>query len=143
MTAQSTNTSAQPRNLWRSAAAVFSGFVVIVVLSLGTDQLLHSLDVYLPWGKPMYSTGLLLLALGYRCVYGIMGSYVTALLAPRNPMRHVMVGAVIGLVLSTGGVIAAMNRDLGPIWYPIALLVTALPCAWLGGILHRRWHAKQ
>jgi len=45
-------------------------------------------------------------------------------------------------VLSTGGVIAAMNIDLGPVWYPISLLVTALPCAWLGGVLHRTWHAE-
>jgi hypothetical protein len=25
----------------------------------------------------------------------------------------------------------------GPLWYPIALAVTGLPCAWLGGVLHR------
>jgi ABC-type xylose transport system permease subunit len=44
---------------------------------------------------------------------------------------------VVGLVLSLVGAIAAINMDLGPAWYPIALVVTALPCAWLGGVLHR------
>jgi hypothetical protein len=29
---------------------------------------------------------------------------------------------------------------LGPRWFPIALVVSALPCAWLGGLLHRRRH---
>lgn len=27
--------------------------------------------------------------------------------------------------------------DVGPAWYPIALVLTAVPCAWLGGALHR------
>jgi hypothetical protein len=38
-----TNTGAHPRGLWRSAAAAFLGFVSVVVLSLGTDQVLHVL----------------------------------------------------------------------------------------------------
>jgi hypothetical protein len=35
----------------RSAGAVLLGFVVVVVLSLGTDQVLHVLRVYPPWGE--------------------------------------------------------------------------------------------
>jgi hypothetical protein len=27
--------------------------------------------------------------------------------------------------------------DVGPAWYPIALGLTTLPCAWLGGALYR------
>jgi hypothetical protein len=38
----------------------------------------------------MYDTGLVLLALSYRCVYGVVGSYIAARFAPRNPMRHAM-----------------------------------------------------
>lgn len=106
-------------------------------LSLGTDQVLHVLQVYPPWGQPMYDPSLNLLALAYRIPYAIVGSYVVARLAPRNPMRHALTAGVVGLVLSVAGVFAALNMDLGPIWYPIALVVTALPCAWLGGVLHR------
>jgi hypothetical protein len=72
----------------RSTGAVFLGFIVVVALSLGTDQVLHSLGVYPPWGQPMYATGLNLLGLSYRIVYAIVGSYIAARLAPRNPMRH-------------------------------------------------------
>ena len=36
----------------RSTMAVFVGFMSVAVLSLGTDQVLHVLEVYPPWGKP-------------------------------------------------------------------------------------------
>jgi hypothetical protein len=42
------------------------------------------------------------------------------------------------LVLSTLGAIAAIGANLGPMWYSISLALTALPCAWLGGFLHRK-----
>jgi len=144
MTIQMTKTNTHPRRLLRSVAAVFLGFLAVVVLSLGTDQVLHVLKVYPPWGQPMYDTGLNLLALAYRCVYGVVGSYITARFAPHSPMRHALVGGAIGFVLSLAGGIAAMSMaDLGPNWYPIALVITALPCAWIGGVLHRKWHAER
>jgi hypothetical protein len=138
MTMQMTKTEPQPRRLGRSVASVLVAFIVVFVLSLGTDQVLHTLDVYPPWGEPMREPGLNLLALSYRIVYGILGSYITARLAPYAPMRHVWVGAFIGLAVTTLGVIAAINMDLGPVWYPVALALTVLPCAWLGGTLARR-----
>ena len=139
-----TNTSTHPRRLLRSAAALLLGFFAVVVLSLGTDQVLHVLDVYPPWGQPMYGTGLNLLALAYRSVYAVVGSYIAARFAPRNPMRHALALGVVGLVLSVAGAIAAITlADLGPNWYPVALVLTALPCAWLGGALYRVRHADR
>lgn len=58
-----TTTSAPPRRLLQSVGAIFLGFIVVVALSLGADQLLHVLEVYPPWGQPMYETSLNLLAL--------------------------------------------------------------------------------
>jgi hypothetical protein len=120
----------------RSAGAVFLGLVVVFVLSLATDQALHSLDVYPPWGQPMLDTGLCLLALSYRIVYGVIGGYISARFAPRHPMRHALALGAIGFVLSVAGAIAM--RDFGPTWYSVALALTALPCAWLGGALYSR-----
>lgn len=137
------NTPVPSRRLWRSALSIFSGFIAVVALSLGTDQLLHVFDVYPPWGEPMNDFGDNLLALSYRCVYGVVGSYITARLAPRSPMVHVWIGAIIGFVLSLGGIVAATQMKLGPVWYPIALTLTALPCACLGGFLFCRAQAKQ
>jgi len=37
--------------VWRSIGAVAAGFVAVFVLSLGTDQVLHVLKVYPPWGE--------------------------------------------------------------------------------------------
>ena len=125
-------------NLWRSAGALLLGFLAVVVLSLATDQVLHMLHVYPPWGEPMREAVLNLLALSYRIIYGIVGGYITARFAPRNPMRHAMIGGTIGFVLSGAGAIATIPMDLGPAWYPIAIWLTALPCAWVGGALYLR-----
>jgi hypothetical protein len=119
--------------LGRSAGAVFLGFVVVVVLSLGTDQVFHALGVFPPWGEPMREPGANLLALVYRCAYGVLGGYVTARAAAHSPMRHALIGGAIGFVLSVAGAMVAIRMDLGPAWYPIALAASALPCAWLGG----------
>jgi H+/Cl- antiporter ClcA len=114
------------------------GFFACALLSLGTDQILHLLKVYPPWGEPMWDPGLNFLALAYRCVYAVAAGYITAKLATRNPIRHVWVLAFIGLVMAVLGVIGTSGMDLGPRWYPIALAVTSLPCVWLGGVLHRK-----
>jgi hypothetical protein len=121
------------RNLPRSVGAVLAGFIAVFILSLATDQLMHVLDIYPPWGEPMTDTGPLLLALTYRIVYGIAGGYIVARLAPRNPMRHALVMGGIGLVLSVAGGIAMW--DMGAHWYAVAVALTALPCAWGGGWL--------
>ena len=133
-----TTATAPPRNIARGIGAIALGFIAVFVLSLGTDQVLHSLAVYPPWGQPMYEPRLNLLALSYRIVYAILGSYIAARLAPRHPMRHAMILGAIGVVLSALGAIVAITMvDVGPAWYPIALVLTALPCAWAGGALHR------
>jgi hypothetical protein len=129
------------RTLLRSLGAVLLGIVVGAALSLGTDQVLHVVKVYPPWGQPMYDPGLNLLALAYRIVFNVAGCYVIAWAAPYGPMGHALTGGLIGLVLSLAGGLAAMTADLGPLWYPVVLALTALPCAWLGGVVYRRRHA--
>ena len=122
-----------------SFVAVVVGFLTVAVLSLATDQVLHVLEVYPPWGEPMWSPGLNLLALTYRTVYTILGGYLTARLAPRAPMRHVAILGVIGLMAGTAGAVASITMaDLGPDWYPIALAVLGFPSVWIGGRVHRR-----
>ncbi len=122
----------------RSTLAILAGLVAGAGLSLGTDQVLHVLNVYPPWGQPMYDTGDNLLALAYRCVFGVLASYIAARLAPSAPMRHAIALGVINLIVSTiGAVVTITTMDLGPDWYPIALAALALPCAWIGGGLYR------
>ena len=125
------------RHLGRSIAAVLAGFLVVVVLSLGTDQLMHVLNVYPPWGQPMFEPKLNALALSYRLAYTVLGYYVTARLAPNAPMKHVWILAFIGLVMGVLGAVTTIPMHLGPAWYPIAIAATALPCAWIAGVLYR------
>jgi hypothetical protein len=122
----------------RSVLAIVAGFLVVVILSLGIDEVLHLLKVYPPWGEPMYDPGLNALALSYRIVITVFSGYVTARLAPRNPMKHVVVGGLIGVLLGVAGVVAATKIPMGPIWYPIAIAVTGFPSVYLGGMLHAR-----
>jgi len=120
------------RRLLRSSAAVFLGFLAVVVLSIGTDMALHVTGVYPPWGQAM-SDALFVLATVYRIVYGVAGSYIAARLAPDRPMRHALALGVVGLVISIAG--AAVMWDAGPAWYSLAIIAIALPCAWAGGKL--------
>ena len=122
----------------RSVGAVLAGIVAVVVLSVGTDEILHLAQVYPPWGQRM-ADGLFGLATAYRIVYGIAGGYLTARLAPSAPLRHAVILGLIGLVPGLLGVMVAIAKpELGPLWYPVALAVTGLPCAWLGGVLYRQ-----
>lgn len=124
-------------NLGKSIWAVIAGFLVVIATSLGTDEILHLMKVYPPWRVRMDSPALNALALGYRLVYGLLGNLIIYHLAPWKPMKHVWIGAAIGLVISTLGAIAGIKADLGPAWYPIALAATVLPLAWLTEPIHR------
>ncbi len=126
------------RNIPRSIGAIFAGFVFVFIVSLGTDQLLHMTGVFPPWGASMVGyDAALLLATAYRIVFGIVGSYITARLAPDRPMQHALLGGFIGLALSIIGAAVTWNGGpaFGPHWYPLALVVTVLPTAWAGGKL--------
>ena len=122
------------RRILRSIGAVLAGVLAVFILSLGTDVIMHALGIFPPWLQPM-SDGLFLLATAYRIVYGIVGGYIAARLAPDRPMQHAIALGVVGLALSILGAVATWNSGFGPRWYPIALVVTALPCAWVGGKL--------
>ena len=126
----------QPRRMLRSIGAVVAGLLAVIILSLGTDVVMHATKVFPPWGERM-TDALFVLATAYRSVYAVAGSYIAARLAPDRPMRHALVLGFIGLALSIVGLVATWNAgpELGPRWYPIALVVTALPCAWVGGKL--------
>jgi hypothetical protein len=125
-------------HLGRSIGALLAGMFVGIVLTIGTDIVLHTVGVFPPWGQSMVGfDGALLLATVYRTVFGIVGSYIIARLAPNRPMQHALVGGVVGLVVSIVGAAVTWNKGpaFGPHWYPLALIVLALPQAWLGGKL--------
>jgi len=125
--------SKSSQSLWPRVGAVAAGFFAVALLSVGTDEVLHLTGVYPPWGQ-MPSDNLLALATGYRVVYTVFGGFLTARLSPSSPMKLVWILAYIGLALSLPGVVITLTHpEMGPLWYPLTLVVTSLPCVWLGG----------
>lgn len=121
------------KTTFKSIGAVLAGFITVLVFSIATDFVLESLGIFPPLGTGLFTPWMLMLALVYRSAYTIVGGYVTAKFAPDRPMRHVIILGIIGVIVGTLGAIAGWN--LSQHWYPIALIITALPCTWLGGKL--------
>jgi hypothetical protein len=115
---------------------LFAGFLFVVVSSTAADLLMHATGIFPPMGEPM-SDSRFVLATAYRFVFAVIGCYLTARLAPARPMKHALIGGAIGLVLAMIGAVATWNSGpaFGPHWYPLSLVVTAIPCAWIGGRL--------
>jgi hypothetical protein len=119
----------------RSIWAVVAGLLFVVIGSTLVDTVLHATGVLPPAGQPM-DDKLSLLATAYRFVISVAGAWLTAKLAPLNPVKHAVILGGIGTVLGLAGVIATWNAGLGPRWYAIALMVLAVPQCWLGGKLY-------
>ena len=100
-----------PRRILRSIGALLAGMLVGIVLTIGTDIVLHVTGVFPPWGQSMVGfDGALLLATAYRTVFGVVGGYIIARLAPNRPMQHALVGGVVGLIVSIVGAAVTWNR---------------------------------
>lgn len=134
-----TNQVVESGSTGRSVAAVVAGFVFIVVTHTATDAVLHATGVFPKAGEVM-SGGLFALAATYRLAFEVLGALLTARLAPRRPMKHALVLGAIGAVAALAGLLATIGRgpEFGPLWYPLVLVLTSLPCCWLGAKLAAR-----
>jgi hypothetical protein len=118
----------------KTIGAVAAGFATTVVLSMGIDAVLHATGLYPPPPVRM-ADGLFVLALAYRVAATIAGGWVTARLAPSSPMRHAVALAVLGSLAGLGGVgVALAHPEWGPLWYAVALVLTAAPSVWAGAV---------
>ena len=123
----------------KSVLALFAGLVVVIVLTTLTDVVMYASGAF-----PSPSTRLTpvhwMIATSYRLVISIFGCWLAARLAPTRPMLHALILGSIGTAIAIAGATMTWNygAEFGPRWYPIALVVTALPCAWLGGKLRER-----
>jgi hypothetical protein len=119
----------------RSLMAVLLGMVVVFILSLGTNKLVRILGVF-PDGNPAA-------ALIYRSAYIVLGGYIAARFAPSRPMAHALILGGIYFVFACFFAITLIPMQyFGPTWYYVGLCITALFCAWIGGVLHRRLHQQ-
>jgi uncharacterized membrane protein len=119
----------------KSIWAVAAGVIVIIVVTTLVDIILHVAGVFPPMSQPI-NDSLALLATFYRIIISIAGAWLTARLAPDNPMKHAMTLGYVGVILGLVGLVATWNQGLGPRWYPVALVVLAIPQCWAGGKLY-------
>ena len=119
----------------RSIGAVAAGVFVIIAVTTLVDVLFHAVGVFPPMDQPI-DDRLALLATAYRIVISVGGAWLTARLAPNQPMKHALILGYVGVVLGLVGVIATWNMGLGPRWYPVALAVLAIPQCWAGGRMY-------
>lgn len=96
----------------KSFWAVAAGVLVIVVVTTLVDVVLHAVDVFPPMAQPI-GNRLALLATSYRVVISVGGAWLTARLAPDQPMKHAMILGGVGTVLGLIGVAATWNLGLG------------------------------
>ena len=126
--------TANTKRIGRSIGALAAGAAVAIAPSLGTDIALHAAGLFPALGRPM-SDPLLALAASYRTLYGVIAAFVVARLAPHHPLQHALIGGLLGMAVAIIGAVTTWNSDLGPHWYPLSLVVLAVPPAWLGGKL--------
>ena len=129
-------------NMLRSIGAVLAGLIFIIVTHTAVDKVLEGLGIFPPPDQGLHVTWMLVLALTYRTLLSVVGCYLTGKLAPSRPMVHALVLGFIGIIGATAGTFVAISQNLSPGWYPIALVIVTLPCAWLGGSLAER-HANK
>jgi hypothetical protein len=122
-------------NILKSIGAIVAGFIFIGVTHSATDAILENTGV-LPKDNLYVSTSVILFVILYRAVFSVIGCYLTAKLAPKNPMKHALILGGIGTLLSAAGAVVTADMNLGPAWYAWSLVVIAIPIAWLGGKLY-------
>lgn len=127
-----------------AALAVAAGFLVTAILSTVADAVMRSLGIFPPDGVVM-DDSLFVVATIYRMLFAVLGGYVTAAMAPGRGFVPVLILGALGELAAMGGLVATWNAgpEYGPHWYPIALVVTAMPCVLAGLVLRRGWPRPQ
>lgn len=121
------------KTLLKSIGAILAGFLLGASLSMGLDFLMETSGMMSMEHFKESSLSIILFVIAYRFVSNVIGCYLTAVLAPNKPMKHVIIIGIIGTVLSIAGTIAMW--DMAIPFYNITIILMSLPSAWLGGWL--------
>jgi hypothetical protein len=122
----------------RSILAIVVGFVLTGALNVGTQMLLQGAapEMFPPAGTPNVNMTSLLLICAYVAVYGVLGCYVTARLAPSRPLLHALSMGGLALAMSIPMTMSAWND--APAWFNVYNLLAVMPYAYLGGRIRER-----
>jgi O-antigen/teichoic acid export membrane protein len=116
--------------LLRSVVVVLVGYIIFAASAFAvfffSGQRAHA-EATVPF---------MLVSVGSGIVFAVIGGYVAAWLAGRNPLAHGV--AVAGLLAVGAAVSLASTLGHGAIWSQVAALVLMAPAAALGGWLRAR-----
>jgi hypothetical protein len=125
----------------RSILAIVVGFILIGVLAFGMDSMVRSaMPAMFDASGRTDNVLMLLFTIAYVGVFAIMGCYIAARLAPKEPMKHALILGLLGLVFNIVG--ATMTWDTAPAWYHVVSLALVMPYAWIGGRIRERQLAR-
>ena len=118
----------------RSFLAILAGFATMAVLvTVATTAITKSLPRLI--GQPDHPRRrYLLLNLAYSAAFAASGGYVTAIVAKADPLRNILMLAIVILLLSA--LSALQLRGKQPIAYQLALIVLTPVAALAGGLVH-------
>ena len=118
-----------------------AGFILSVVLSIGTDVLLSISGIMNMESFKDNSAIIVLLVIVYRFIYNVVGCYVTSILAPNKPMKHALIIGVIGTALALLGSIVMWEKAVA--WYNGSVILISFPSAWMGAKLFTVRNSKK
>lgn len=120
----------------RSFLAVLAGLASAVAIVMGAT----ALGVLLFFGGDFAAAptpAWLTVNLGYTALAGAVGGWIGARLAPRYPVAHATVIAVVMVAMGSGG--EAADRAVGvPAWYGAAVTLLGAGGTLAGGLVQRR-----
>jgi hypothetical protein len=121
------------KTIFKSVGAILAGFALGAILSIGADFLMDKMGIMSMENFKQTSPLIIFIVIAYRFIFNAAGCYLTAKLAPNNPMKHVIIIGIIGTILSILGSLAMWDKAVN--WYNIANVLISYPSAWLGGKL--------
>src|SRR5262249_37285548 len=107
----------------------------IVFITMGMFVLLETLFKVDFTSRPIQ-----VFILAFNFVTAVIGGYITALLSTRAQMAHALVVGLFVFFLAFFYLISSVGKE--PLWFQIALVVSALPSALAGGYL-RDWQRER
>jgi hypothetical protein len=118
------------RNMARSVLAVIIGYLIFAVSAFAFFQIS---------GQPPRQAApvpIMVGSIAFGMVFALLGGFVAAWLARRQPFAH---GAAVAVVLALGAAISLLNTlGNGAVWSQVAALALMAPCAVFGGWLRMR-----
>lgn len=120
----------------RLVFAIMTAILINFILATAIDMGFHAAGIYPPYGQPMMDSGLMAIAMSYRMLITIFAAYITAMIAREKAKTAIYFTGILGTILWLIG--AIVGWDLGPAWYHITGIVSALPLALLGWKIYER-----